>query len=118
MEFYSTVTRISRKDTRYAPEAYEFVNEALGYTCVTLDRMGHVSGQELLQGIRKCALDKFGPMAKFVLNNWGVHKCEDFGNIVFNMVESGLLGKTANDSIDDFKEGYEFSEAFEKPFGK
>jgi len=118
MDFYSTLKKITRQDSRYAPEAYEFVNEALEYTCAVLQRVGHVSGRELLEGIRRCALEKFGPMAKFVLNSWGVHRCEDFGNIVFNMVQTGLLGKTEGDSIDDFSGGYEFDEAFDKPYSQ
>jgi uncharacterized repeat protein (TIGR04138 family) len=80
------------------------------------DEKGHVSGQELLSGIREFALRQFGPMALTVLEEWGVKRCEDFGEIVFNMIESGLLAKTAEDSRDDFKGGYDFMEAFREPF--
>jgi len=51
-----------------------------------------------------------------VLNEWGVHRCEDFGEIVFNMVEHDLLAKTSEDSRENFKGGYDFEEAFRKPF--
>jgi hypothetical protein len=51
-----------------------------------------------------------------VLNHWNVHRCEDFAEIVFNMVESGILGKSEQDHRDDFKSGYDFDDAFVKPF--
>ncbi len=76
----------------------------------------HVSGQELLAGIRSYALEQFGPMAQMVLNEWGIQNCEDFGELVFNMVETNLLAKTTEDSREDFKNGYDFFEAFRRPF--
>ena len=76
----------------------------------------HVTGQQLLAGIRQHALAQFGPMAATVLNEWGVHRCEDFGEIVFNLVENGVLAKTEQDSRADFQGGYDFDEAFRKPF--
>jgi uncharacterized repeat protein (TIGR04138 family) len=81
-----------------------------------LEKPRHVSGQELLAGIREFALAEFGPMAKTVLNSWGITRTEDFGEIVFNMVEIGLLGRTDKDSREDFANGYDFEEAFRKPF--
>lgn len=78
--------------------------------------MRHVSGQELLKGIREYALGQFGPMAMTVLDDWGIHTCRDFGEIVFNMVEIGLLAKTDADTRSDFDGGYEFVEAFRNPF--
>jgi uncharacterized repeat protein (TIGR04138 family) len=78
--------------------------------------MRHVSGQELLGGIRQFALEQFGPMAQTVFEDWGVRNCQDFGEIVFNMVEIGLLAKRDTDSREDFLAGYDFQEAFRKPF--
>jgi uncharacterized repeat protein (TIGR04138 family) len=78
--------------------------------------MRHVSGQELLGGIRDYALAQFGPMTQMVFEEWGIKRCEDFGEIVFNMVEIGLLGKTEKDSREDFANGYDFDDAFRKPF--
>ena len=43
-------------------------------------------------------------------------KCRDFGEIVFNLVEHGILGRTENDSLEDFENGYEFATAFNEPF--
>jgi len=103
-------------DSRYTAEAYLFVRMGLDYTVRRLDKSRHVSGQELLDGVREFALSEFGPMTKRVLNGWGIHRTEDVGEIVFNMVEAGLLGKTEKDSRADFANGYDFDEAFCKPF--
>ena len=111
---------ILEKDLRYQRDAYLFVREALDFTQKTASKEGregqHVTGQQLLAGIRDFALAQFGPMAITVLEEWGITRCEDFGEIVFNMVENKLLAKTDTDSREDFQGGYEFDEAFRKPF--
>ncbi|MCC7300385.1 MAG: hypothetical protein IT583_04850 [Verrucomicrobia bacterium] len=104
------------RDPRYVAAAYIFVRAGLDYTVRRLDKPRHVSGQELLDGIREFALSEYGPMTKTVLNGWGIRCTEDVGEIVFNMVESGLLGKTEKDSRADFADGYDFDETFRKPF--
>ncbi len=119
--FEEALELIRAHDQRYAVDAYTFVREALDHTQRTTardnrGRVRHVSGQELLQGIRDYALRQFGPMAMMVLEEWGVRSCEDFGEIVFNMVEVGLLAKTKNDSRADFAGGYQFHDAFRVPF--
>ena len=116
VDFDDGVKAILQKDRRFARDAYEFVREALDYTRVWMDRKGHVSGQELLEGIRRYALDQFGPMAKTVLNMWGITNCEDFGAIVFNLIEQKVFSKTTEDSMEDFRGGYDFGEAFDKPY--
>lgn len=116
MDFDEGVKAILQQDKRYSREAYELVREALDYTRVWMDRRGHVTGQELLEGIRKYALEQFGPMTRTVLNLWGIKTCEDFGSIVFNLVDQRVLAKRPQDSIDDFRKGYDFEEAFEKPY--
>ncbi|HAM73729.1 MAG TPA: hypothetical protein DCM86_19005 [Verrucomicrobiales bacterium] len=113
--------RITAKDPRYHREAYSFLREALDHTqrSVTKANQGqtrHVSGQELLEGIRHYALSQYGPMALTLLQEWGVTRCEDFGELVFNLVEHGLLSKTDKDSREDFANGYDFETAFRKPF--
>ena len=110
-----------QKDLRYHRQAYLFVREALDFTQKMVekkarDELRHVSAQELLEGIRSYALEQFGPMAETVFSEWGVRACEDFGEIVFNMVECNLLAKTAEDTREDFKKGYNFFEAFRRPF--
>lgn len=107
---------ILTRDPRYAADAYIFVRSGLDYTVRRLEKPRHVSGRELLDGIREFALSEFGPMTQTVLNGWGIQRTEDVGEIVFNMVETGLLGKAEKDSRADFANGYSFDEAFRKPF--
>ncbi|HVM61771.1 MAG TPA: Minf_1886 family protein [Verrucomicrobiae bacterium] len=121
LNFAETVDDIVRADGRYDRDAYYFVREGLDFTIKMLkkDSRGpgrHVSGQELLDGLRRYALDQFGPMSKTVLEYWGIQQCEDFGEIVFRMVDKGILGKTEEDTREDFKGGYDFNEAFVKPY--
>ena len=134
VSFELSVEQIQLKDSRYARDAYPFVREALDHmrkNLVKPAREGrsshegrkteepparHVTGQELLDGIRIYALEQFGPMVPTVFEEWGLHQCADFGEIVFNMIEVGLLAKTENDSREDFKSGYSFDDAFRKPF--
>jgi uncharacterized repeat protein (TIGR04138 family) len=110
--FYEVVDEICVKDTRYKPDSYEFVLQALNFTQKEFKKEGHVSGRELLEGIRKFALSQYGPMARTVLTHWGITKTADFGDIVFNMIESGLLSKTADDTHHDFDGVYDFETAF------
>jgi uncharacterized repeat protein (TIGR04138 family) len=70
----------------------------------------------LLQGIRAYALDQFGPLTKTVLNTWGITRCSDFGDIVFNLIEYNVFSKTDSDRREDFADIYDFDEAFVKPF--
>jgi len=107
---------VLKNDSRYAPEAYHFVRDGLDFTVRKLKKPRHVGGQELLDGMREFAIQEFGPVAKRVLLEWGIKECVDFGNIVFNLVNEGLLGKTDEDSIEDFTNGYDFHEAFILPF--
>jgi uncharacterized repeat protein (TIGR04138 family) len=107
---------ILESDKRYTVDAYLFVREGLDHTVRQLEKPRHVSGKELLEGIREYAILEFGPVTKRVLTEWGINNCLDFGHIVFNLVEHGLLGKTEEDSIEDFMNGYDFNDAFIKPF--
>ncbi len=121
LNFDEVLQRITRQDRRYHREAYLLLREALDYTQKRLGESKrseprHVSGQELLAGIRDYVLEQYGPMAKMVLHEWGIRSCEDFGEMVFNMVDHGLLSKTESDSRNDFKGGFDFDEAFSKPF--
>jgi uncharacterized repeat protein (TIGR04138 family) len=122
INFDEELEKILAKDTRYPRDAYLFVREALDHTQKTIgkplrsDTPHHVTGQQLLEGIRDFALQQFGPMSLTVLNEWSIKRCEDFGEIVFNMVENSLLAKTDQDTRSDFGGGYSFEEAFRKPF--
>ena len=121
VSFEDTLETILAKDPRYQREVYLFVREALDYTQKLVGKenggkVRHITGQELLDGIRRFALEQFGPMTLTVFGEWGVRECRDFGEIVFNMLEIGLLAKTAKDSRADFEGGYDFEDAFRKPF--
>jgi uncharacterized repeat protein (TIGR04138 family) len=114
------IRKIVAADPRYHYEAYIFVQEALKHTQRALGRhkagQTHVGGKELLDGIRLYALKCFGPMVPTMLEEWGIHSCEDFGEIVFNMIKFQVANKSETDSPDDFKGGYSFDDAFRKPF--
>ncbi len=119
--FDEGLDQILSRDSRYHRDAYLFVREALDHTQKSIvkenkGKLRHVTGQELLAGIRDYALDQFGPMTLMVFEEWGVRHCRDFGEIVFNMVEEGILAKTERDSREDFAEGYDFKAAFREPF--
>ena len=121
INFDERVETILSKYARYARDAYTFIRESLDYTQKNIGKenrgqVRHITGQELLDGIRKFALNQFGPMAVTVLEEWGVRSSRDFGEIVFNMVEIELLAKTEKDNRDDFNNGYDFTDAFRKPF--
>ncbi len=120
--FEETIEQIASQDRRYHREAYFFLREALDHTQKMTGKLPkkneirHVTSQELLEGIREYALEQFGPMTLTVLEEWGIRCCMDFGEIVFNMIETKLLAKTEQDSREDFRNGYGFHEAFRKPF--
>jgi len=112
--FYQKIERICQKDPRYKPDSYEFVMQALNYTQRSLKRKGHVTGRELLDGIRRFGMEQFGVMTKTVFEHWGVYKTDDFGEIVFNMVNDKILSKTEKDSMGDFSSVYTFDDVFKE----
>ncbi|HBM17087.1 MAG TPA: hypothetical protein DD381_12195 [Lentisphaeria bacterium] len=119
-EFYNTVKKITLKDARYAPDAYEFVNDAVIFTVKLFEQQKgkarHVTGMELLVGIKEYAIKKFGPMSLEIFQEWGIREPISIGNIVFNMIEYNLLSKTDKDSLDDFNVNYNFEEELRRPF--
>lgn len=123
-DFGEIVALICKEDPRFERKAYDFVRLGLDHTVKELrkkdadraEKSRHVSGPELLEGMRVYALDQFGPMAKMVLNEWGVKRCSDFGDIVFNLIEYNVFSKTENDRREDFSDIFDFDEAFVKPF--
>jgi uncharacterized repeat protein (TIGR04138 family) len=123
-DFAEIVDLICKEDTRYDRKAYSFVRLGLDQTVKNLKKSDpartqqsqHVSGRELLEGLRAYALDQFGPLAKTVLESWGVHRCADFGEIVFNLIDYRVFSKTETDRREDFAEVFDFDDAFVKPF--
>jgi uncharacterized repeat protein (TIGR04138 family) len=119
--FTEALDSIVASDARYQREAYVFLRDALDFTTKQQKKikgaaLKHVAGPELLEGVRQYALKEFGPMALSVFSYWGIHQCEDIGQMVFNLIAAGIFGKTNEDSMDDFKAVYDFHEAFVKPF--
>lgn len=123
-DFAEIVSLICKEDPRFDRKAYDFVRLGLDHTVKELrkkdaaraEKSRHVSGGELLDGLRVYALDQFGPLTKTVLNAWGVTRCSHFGDIVFNLIEYNVFSKTESDRREDFSDIYEFDDAFVKPF--
>ena len=118
------IASVIKKVGQYAPEAYEFLNRAISRTQELYERdprardeaARHVTGRELLEGIRVLALEEFGFMARIVLEEWGIRRTDDFGKIVFALVEAGHMSKRDSDSLADFHDVYSFWEAFDESF--
>jgi uncharacterized repeat protein (TIGR04138 family) len=123
-DFPEIVGLICKEDARFDRMAYDFIRLGLDHTVKELKkkeagRVGparHVTGQELLEGLRVYALEQYGPMATTVLNSWGIRRCADFGELVFNLIEYNIFSKTETDRREDFSELYSFEDAFVKPF--
>jgi uncharacterized repeat protein (TIGR04138 family) len=118
--FHIAVHEVRQRDPRYAPHAYAFLCDALDHAVKLLNREDaddrHVTGQELLVGFRALALDEFGPMANFVMQEWGIKSSEDVGCMVYNFIEVGFYGKNDTDSIEDFSDGVNMKEALNAPY--
>jgi uncharacterized repeat protein (TIGR04138 family) len=108
----------------FPPEAYQFVREGLAHTVqrqhgqpesLIEDDSRHVSGQQLCMGIRDYAIEQYGKLAGTVLRHWGLRKTDDFGRIVFAMVDAGLMRTTDEDRLEDFENVFDFDEAFGTP---
>lgn len=115
------IAKLREENSKFTPAAYLFIRRALDHSLRKLKREdahlpAHVSGTELLEGFRALALAEFGPLAKTVLEDMGITRCLDVGEIVFQLVSLGVLGKNEDDKIDDFKELWSFEDAFEVPF--
>jgi uncharacterized repeat protein (TIGR04138 family) len=119
--FQEKIEGVVREDPRYSAEAYCFLRDALEAALrqrkkAKRDASPHVSGAELLEAFRVHGLKEFGPMALTVLEYWGVRSCEDVGQMVFNLVNAGVFGKTDADTLDSFRNVYDFHDAFSAPF--
>lgn len=108
-----TLSVILENDGRYAREAYIFVLRVIDVVLSELEEKRHISGRELLEGLRTQALRQFGPMAKQVFNEWGLIDTSDIGHVVFNLIEEKMLEKTDDDSLDDFSGVFDFKKVFE-----
>ena len=108
--------QLRERDPRFHGKAYLFVMSALHAVVESLDRPRHISGRELSEGVRQLALERFGPLARTVLEHWGIRQTEDLGDIVFALVDSGILMKQEEDTPEDFRAIFDFEEAFERNY--
>lgn len=104
--------RLRARNPRFHRRAYLFVLSALHHVMESMEAPRHITGQELSEGVRGLALGRFGPMARNVLQHWGIHTTEDLGEIVFSLVDCGILIKQEGDTEDDFRDVFDFEEAF------
>ena len=112
------VRALAFRDGRYSPEAFRFLFESLEFAIRLAGKQEetgperHVSGQEVLAGMREYAQQLFGPLAAQVWRSWGVRQSIDWGRIVFLLVEDGMLNRQDSDSVEDFRSGFDFDEVF------
>jgi uncharacterized repeat protein (TIGR04138 family) len=118
LELIERFEREVRRDGRYAPEAFEFLHRGLEvatrikYGDAPPDEPRHVSGQELCHALRVFAMQRWGPLALEVLRRWNIKQTRDFGEMVYLMIDLGLMGRQESDRITDFDDVYEFEQAF------
>lgn len=108
--------RLKQRNPRFQGKAYLFVLSALHHVINRLDHPRHISGPELADGVRTLAIDQFGPLARTVLEHWGVHSTQDVGEIVFALVEAGILITQEEDRPEDFHGLFDFEEAFDRNY--
>ncbi len=120
LDFAEAIEILTDADPRYHPDAYFFLREGLDHSVKLRKRQlgesGHVTGQQLCEGLRQIAIKSFGPMVPTVFEYWGIHKTDDFGEMVWNLIDLGVFGRTEGDSREDFKNVYSFHEAFVQPY--
>ncbi len=115
-QFYSIVEDIHTRDSRYNEGVYEFVMQALSYTQKKFKKTKHVTSEELLLGIKELLLTNFGPMTLTVLKHWGIESTDDFGNVVYNLVEDKILSRSDEDDFEKFKDAYDFKKVFKEEY--
>lgn len=108
--------RLRERYPQFHETAYLFILSALHHVIEQLSEPRHISGRELAEGIRDLALERFGPMARTVLEYWGIRTTRDLGDMVFALVDCGVLIKQDGDSPEDFDNVFDFEEAFEREY--
>jgi uncharacterized repeat protein (TIGR04138 family) len=121
VQFEQSVVSIMKRDKRFDPHAYFFLKDALDFTLKRIaesngGKARHVTGPELLEGCRDFALEQFGPMASTLMSEWSVRKCQDVGDMVFNLIEEQVFGKQDSDKKEDFSEVFDFESSLIVPF--
>ena len=117
------IFQLLQTDLRYQLNAYQFVRDSLAYAQEVLpdeeseeENEPHLTGQQLCEAIRLFAIDQFGYMSKTVLNNWGIQGTNDFGEIVYNLIDIGMMKKSETDEREHFADVYSFEKAFVEDF--
>jgi uncharacterized repeat protein (TIGR04138 family) len=108
--------RILVREPRFHEHAYLFVLSALEFCQHRLPERRHITGRELAEACRDLALLRYGVLARMVLAHWGMTSTSDFGDVVFTLVDLGLLLSQANDTRDDFNDVFAFEDAFERQY--
>jgi uncharacterized repeat protein (TIGR04138 family) len=121
---------VIRSDGRYPPEAFAFLHDGLNHACQTVHGQAasdlpdlsdefdvevpgrHVSGEQLAWALRDLAIERWGMLARTVLRRWNIRRTVDFGHMVYLMIDAGFMRKTEEDSLEDFRDVYDFDEAF------
>lgn len=112
------IDRLRQRNPRYHETSYLFTLSALHHVLERLPEPRHISGLELAEGARDLAIERFGPMARTVLEHWGIERTDDLGEIVFALVDCGILIKQDEDTPDDFQALFDFEDAFaDYPWG-
>jgi uncharacterized repeat protein (TIGR04138 family) len=113
LPFRDPFTEVAEHDGRYTKDAFFFVRDGVHQAVASLSSSSrHVTSKELLEALRSLAVERFGSSAREQLRSWGVTRCEDFGEIVFTLIEHGVFGKEPEDKKEDFSGGYDFETAF------
>jgi uncharacterized repeat protein (TIGR04138 family) len=114
------LAKLREQNPRYSDTAYLFVLSALQHAIEKLEEPRHITGQELAEGVRDLAIKRFGPMARTVLEHWGIHATADIGAIVYALIDCHVLIKQESDSREDFRDVFSFDEAFDRnyPWGR
>lgn len=113
----AALAEIRKRDGKYNERAYIFVLAALEFAQTRLPARRHLTGVELAWACRDFALEQFGMLANSVLTHWGIQTTEDFGQIVFMLIEVGLLASQPTDRLEDFERVYDFAEVFKAGAG-
>jgi uncharacterized repeat protein (TIGR04138 family) len=108
--------RLRGRNPRFHGKAYLFILSALNSVLAALDEPRHISAEELALGVKDLALEEFGPTARMVLGHWGIHSTDDVGELVFTLVDCGLLVKREEDRREDFENLFDFEEVFDRRY--
>lgn len=114
--FFEKLDKIIKKDKRYSPEAYIFTIEALYYKLAKIGKKRHLTAKELLDGIVELGKEKYGLLSLEIFRSWGCRTTDDFGEIVFSLIEIGEFSKTPEDKKEDFHNVFDLEEKLKKEY--